>query len=139
MTARHDQEVVVLFIDLDDFKAVNDLHGHRAGDEVLRAVATRLEAALRPEDLIARYGGDEFAVLLAGMAIEDALEVGQRLADTGRSPIRLGELEIRVGISVGATSSRPGDGIDSVVDRADRAMYRAKHTGGGHLEVDLAS
>lgn len=137
LAARHGDEVAVLFIDLDDFKVVNDVHGHVAGDAVLRAVASRLQSVLRPEDLIARYGGDEFAVLLAGVGIDGAHEVGQRLVDTGRAPVPLGDGEIRVGVSVGVTQSRPGDGIDSVVDRADRAMYRSKHAGGGHVQVQL--
>ncbi len=136
LSARQDNEVAVLFIDLDHFKAVNDEFGHLAGDTVLRRVAARLQAALRPEDLIARYGGDEFAVLLAGMGLDGALEVGRRLVESGRAPISVDGTEIYVGVSVGLTLTRPGDEIDSVIGRADRAMYRAKNAGGGHVEVE---
>lgn len=135
LARREPEQTSILFADLDGFKDVNDRHGHLAGDEALRVVASRLASALRPEDLIARYGGDEFAVLLAGIGTDGATVVGSRLVDVARRPVTIGTEQVQIGVSVGIATSRHHDDVDAIIDRADRAMYRAKHAGGGRVEV----
>jgi diguanylate cyclase (GGDEF)-like protein/PAS domain S-box-containing protein len=121
----------VLFVDLDDFKVVNDTLGHRDGDELLIGVATRLRASLRPGDMLARLGGDEFTLLLEGVAAErEAVVVAERVADVLRAPFRLAGRELfatpSVGIAfAGAAGARP----DDLLRAADMAMYAAKRRG----------
>jgi diguanylate cyclase (GGDEF)-like protein len=129
--------VVLLSIDLDDFKLVNDGLGHAAGDELLRQLAQRLDAVRRSADLLARQGGDEFILLVelpgrAGAAAT-AAAIGQRIAEALEPPFVLGDAELRIGASVGA-ALYPGDAPDaeSLHRYADSAMYRAKETGGGY-------
>jgi diguanylate cyclase (GGDEF)-like protein/PAS domain S-box-containing protein len=126
------EHVAVLLLDLDGFKGVNDRLGHQAGDEVLQAVARRLRNCARTEDLVARYGGDEFAVLLVGVERdEDVQRVGERLVVALREPFSIdGEL-VQIGGSVGYAfgfaSARP----DDLLQHADRALYAAKAAGKG--------
>ena len=125
----------VLFIDLDHFKPVNDDHGHLAGDKVLVEVADRLAGAVRPGDLVARIGGDEFAVLCERLAGPDDVEVvADRLLDVVRPPIAvpLGPEEwVEVGASIGLTELGHGEPAEAVMARADRALREAKGLGRG--------
>jgi diguanylate cyclase (GGDEF)-like protein len=126
--------VAVLFVDVDDFKVVNDSLGHGAGDRLLRAVGQRLSEALRPEDVVARFGGDEFTVLVADVAgADDALRVAGRLADHLRPPIVLDGESRFVSASVGLAVAGAGPGAvgdaDSLLQDADAAMYQAKERG----------
>jgi diguanylate cyclase (GGDEF)-like protein len=130
-----EQPSAVLFVDLDGFKPVNDVHGHAAGDDALQQIARRITSALRPADLVARYGGDEFAVLLEHADSDFARQVGERLVDAVREPLELAATSIEVGASVGVALTWPGDDVDSLVARADRAMYAAKRGGGCRVEV----
>jgi diguanylate cyclase (GGDEF)-like protein/PAS domain S-box-containing protein len=130
--------IAVLFGDLDDFKTINDSLGHGAGDEVLIEVARRLAATVRPEDTAARFGGDEFAVLLEGIVTEaDATEVAERVLDSFRRPIQLDEAEVFVRTSIGiaivpgAEQSTPAE----LLRNADVAMYIAKRDGKGGYRV----
>lgn len=127
----------VLFVDLDHFKQVNDLHGHRAGDEVLIEVARRLESVLRPGDTVARLGGDEFGVLLANvLGAELAVHVAERILHLVSQPIRIGRNELVVNTSIGiATSEGHYESAASIIDDADLAMYRAKSQGRSRYEV----
>ncbi|MEZ5143763.1 MAG: diguanylate cyclase [Acidimicrobiales bacterium] len=127
----------LLFIDLDDFKAVNDTYGHAAGDAVLRAVARRVQAAVRTDDRVGRLGGDEFLAVLQGVAdTEVAGATADRMLRLLDQPIRFGDLELRVRASVGVATA--GDDEDltftTFIDRADRAMYRAKQAGGDQFQ-----
>jgi diguanylate cyclase (GGDEF)-like protein len=129
--------VAVLLVDLDDFKVVNDSLGHGAGDRLLSGVAERLCRVLRPGDVIARFGGDEFTVLLPGIANEAyALQVARRLADALRDPLVLDGERRYVTASIGVSFSGPGDDDPQALLRdADAAMYRAKETGKSRCEV----
>jgi diguanylate cyclase (GGDEF)-like protein/PAS domain S-box-containing protein len=125
--ARTGETTGVLFLDLDGFKAVNDLHGHLVGDSVLRTVATRLVAAVRPSDTVARLGGDEFVVVVEG-ASEDAVALlAGRLRETVTAPMPLGDLDLNVGVSIGVALSTGGDADPaSLLAQADRGMYDDK-------------
>jgi diguanylate cyclase (GGDEF)-like protein len=125
----------VLFVDLDDFKDVNDSLGHAAGDELLRVVARRLVDTLRPSDLVARLGGDEFAILIDDL-VEPALGmvVAERVVTALAEPIMLGKLSIHVGASVGMALRHPRSTLDGLMREADVAMYAAKGKGKNRVE-----
>jgi diguanylate cyclase (GGDEF)-like protein/PAS domain S-box-containing protein len=128
--------VAVLFLDLDGFKAVNDAGGHAVGDELLVQAARRLEHAVRVGDTVARFGGDEFAALLAGDASPQAIrEIAERLLATLSAPYRIGGQEVRVAASIGIAFSTPGIDPAELMRNADLAMYRAKSGGKGRVEV----
>ena len=116
----------VLFCDLDGFKVVNDVHGHAVGDAVLAEVAARLQAVAGADDVVARFGGDEFVVLSPGCAEDEVAELADRVRSRVTAPVPTVAGALRVGVSVGGTVGRPGDAPDEVVARADRAMYGAK-------------
>ena len=118
----------VLFIDLDNFKAVNDGLGHSAGDWLLIEVANRLQLCLRPADTVARLGGDEFAVLLDDEAA-DAEEIAERILQHFRHPFTVQGTDIVVTMSIGIASLLPQQGADDVLRNADLALYRAKGEG----------
>ncbi len=137
-TSRHpDDSFAVLFLDLDRFKDVNDNLGHFAGDELLRAVARRLEACLRPEDTVARLSGDEFAILLESIAeTSDAGRVAERIEEALSFPINLGGAEITTSVSMGiVTSTLAQDQPEQLLRSADMAMYRAKAAGRARYEM----
>ena len=120
--------VSVLFIDLDDFKSVNDRLGHAAGDELLRIVADRIRASLRPGDTAARLGGDEFAVLIENLHdSEDVLRVADRIGRALLSPVNLRGADVVIAASIGHSTARgPGRQTDDLLREADQAMYDAK-------------
>lgn len=121
--------VAVLFFDLDHFKALNDRHGHAAGDKALVAVAAALRQELRPSDLLGRYGGEEFVALLQGVDKENAMQIATRLCR------RVHRLDVHVStsdmltVSIGVAMRTPADNVQSLVERADAAMYSAKLAG----------
>ncbi|HUZ30216.1 MAG TPA: EAL domain-containing protein [Solirubrobacteraceae bacterium] len=136
---RHGRSLAVLFLDLDHFKRVNDGLGHTTGDEVLLAVAQRLSGCLRSEDTLARFGGDEFVVLLP--EIEDAQGwrvVVERIREALRAPLSLDERQIMVSVSIGVAlggTHEPGKDAQALVRDADLAMYAAKQSGPGRETV----
>ena len=128
---RDDQRVALLFVDLDDFKRVNDSLGHAAGDDLLKQVAARLGAAVRADDTVSRLGGDEFTVIIERLARdEDAVHVAAKILEQSARPYRLGAREVYVTASVGiAIYPRDGTTADALLMNADAAMYRAKENG----------
>jgi diguanylate cyclase (GGDEF)-like protein/PAS domain S-box-containing protein len=132
--------VGILFLDLDHFKLINDSIGHHAGDELLQAVAPRLRAHLRPGDIVARFGGDEFGILVDRLTDEEeALTIADRVAGAFSEPYSMGGADHFVTASIGIAVARPtgGEPVDAelLIRDADAAMYRAKERGRGRCEV----
>ena len=119
----------MLYLDLDDFKPVNDSIGHAAGDEVLREVARRIQAAVRGDDHVGRIGGDEFAVICPGLDRAGARHVARRLLESIEEPIVLGIGTVSIGVSIGVAMSGRGMGCQELLGRADEALYQAKAQG----------
>ncbi len=132
----HGEQVGLLFLDLDRFKVVNDGLGHAAGDLLLVQVAIRLRDIMRPEDLVARIGGDEFVVLVRGADPALIADVSDRVLQALSQPIDLASgAEIVAGASIGVAIGGPGDTADHVMRDADTAMYAAKSAGGGRVHI----
>ncbi|HUP47146.1 MAG TPA: EAL domain-containing protein [Thermoanaerobaculia bacterium] len=139
--ARHHYKLAVLFLDVDRFKGINDSLGHTMGDRLLRTVATRIRGAVREEDTVARFGGDEFTVLIHIIGkIEDGGKIAQKTLDSLKAPILIDEREFVVTSSVGI-SVYPIDGTDgeTLIRNADTAMYRSKELGGNTYQYYAAS
>jgi diguanylate cyclase (GGDEF)-like protein len=131
----HDVAVAILFIDVDDFKIVNDSLGHQVGDALLVSVAGRLRHCVRPQDVVARLGGDEFAVLLPeAHDREQARVVAARILQAFEAPVRAGEELVSVKLSVGIADSREGADDHQLIRAADVAMYQAKAKGKARFE-----
>ncbi len=127
--AQHDTEpLCLMMIDVDGFKTFNDHYGHIAGDRVLAAVASALRRHLRPTDLIARYGGDEFAVLLPGSKINRVQQTAERLRER-LNKSAVDDLHAPVTLSIGIADATQNDDLHSLMERADAAMYDAKLAG----------
>jgi len=129
--------VQVLFLDLDDFKDVNDHLGHRAGDAALVEVADRLRHCTRPLDICARLGGDEFAVVLQSTTADEATIIAQRMVHALSAPVVVEGRAVRVGASVGVATAIVGVDLDDLVHQADVAMYAAKANGKGQVQAFL--
>ena len=128
---RYNFPVSLAIIDLDHFKVINDSHGHRAGDEVLKALAALLQATSRDDDIPCRYGGEEFVVLLPGMQLDIARKRAEQWREAfGKLPIRAGVAEIRATMSVGlACFPDHATSAEALIDAADKALYQAKSAG----------
>ena len=140
MAKRGGTRLAVLFLDIDQFKKINDTYGHVIGDEVLQLVARRLEASVRASDTVSRFGGDEFLVLLTEISqASDAALVAVTMLAAIAAPSRVNEGTVRLSASIGI-AIYPGDGTDAatLISRADDAMYRAKRQGGGGFAHALA-
>ena len=130
-----ESSLAVLFLDLDDFKAVNDSLGHSAGDEMLVAVGRRLVRALRPADTAARLGGDEFAILLENAGAEAPEAVAARLLKAFEQPFTIQTKEVQMHASIGITLDTPASSPEELLRNADLAMYVAKQRGKGRYEL----
>ena len=137
---REGTQPVVMLLDLDKFKEVNDTLGHHRGDELLKLVGPRIAGVLRSSDTVARLGGDEFAVLLPAAPDADAgAEVGQKILEALERPFAVGGAELELGASLGiACFPEHGEDVDTLMQRADMAMYVAKGTRSGHELFDEA-
>lgn len=142
--AQEGQSIAVLMVDMDHFKQINDRYGHAQGDAVLQAFALQAHKALRPEDLVGRMGGEEFAIVLPRTTHEQALRVAQRLCELMRQQVFQvnPQQEIRITVSIGlyaATESVPSDSLEALLSRADQALYRAKNSGRNQVQSYDAS
>lgn len=129
---RHQTALSLLMLDLDYFKKINDTQGHLAGDAVLAMVASQLSRAVRNEDVVARFGGEEIAVVLRAINLENAMHMGDRLRRLVEGTIiPFDGKELRVTVSIGAAGypTTPAKTPDQLVEAADKALYRAKHAG----------
>jgi len=133
---RSRQLVAVMFLDLDNFKNVNDSMGHAAGDRLLQAAAQRLVKSTRPSDTVARLGGDEFAILLEGITtVDDVERIAAAITQSFNSPLLLDGGETPMSASVGVAFSQPDNDTDQLLRNADIAMYKAKAAGKGRFVV----
>ncbi len=133
---RSGSDVALLFLDVDDFKTINDSLGHTAGDELLVQIAERLRLGLRSADTPARLGGDEFALLLEDThGAEGAGRAAERVLDDLARPVSLGETVVQVRVSIGIVVARPGQTPDELLRNADVAMYWAKRRGGHRYQL----
>ena len=133
---RHGRSVSFLMVDIDHFKRINDRYGHAAGDEVLREVARRIFAACRTSDVVGRYGGEEFLLLLPETFADDAITTGNKIRRVlSEEPVKCGDLRIAVTASVGVAELDPGMKTAELYEAADRALYRAKELGRNRTEL----
>jgi len=131
---------IVAMIDLDRFKAVNDTHGHEAGDELLKSVATRILDELEGRHLVARLGGDEFAILFeAGCGAADATRAAERIVVALERPFIIGPNTVTISASIGLAASVHGDTVRSLARRADERLYDVKRGGRGYVAHDNAA
>jgi len=140
-TARNNEELAVLFIDLDGFKAINDNYGHKVGDELLKEVALRISRKLRKSDVVARVGGDEFVILLSGAVTPKSVAtIAKSLVDLVSIPVQLSSGIVQVSSSIGI-SFYPADGlsVEALVVNADEAMYQVKQRGRNNWGVYVGS
>jgi len=137
-TQRRGQHLAVVFIDLDGFKAVNDTHGHEAGDHLLITLAERMKGALRDGDILARLGGDEFVAVLIDLAdVDDSAPMLNRLLAAAAQPVHLGQARLQVSASLGVTFYPQVQELepDQLMRQADQAMYQAKQSGKNRFHV----
>ncbi|GAA6132109.1 GGDEF domain-containing protein [Halopseudomonas sabulinigri] len=134
---RYGGQLLLVVLDVDHFKSINDRFGHLAGDKVLRLIATQLSRRLRKTDYIGRFGGEEFVVLMPGTSLEQgAIALEELRAGIEASPFHFKNAPVPVTISIGYTQFCQGDTLDDVFDRADKAMYRAKDQGRNRIVQD---
>ena len=127
--------LAILFIDLDDFKPINDELGHNAGDQLLTMIAQRFQSAIRRSDTVARFGGDEFVLLLSGGELDEATaaQVAEKTFKALEKPFSIDGHLIRIGCSIGISLyPRDGSSVEELIAEADRAMYVAKQSGTNH-------
>ncbi len=127
--------LALLFIDLDGFKQINDLHGHRAGDQVLKAVGTHLRHLVRRQDLVGRISGDEFLMITQVRDPASAQGMALRILERLRQPMRFKEVRFTANASIGIAVAEPGQASETLLENADMAMYAAKQSGSGRFVV----
>ena len=132
--------LVVYFIDLDGFKRINDQYGHAFGDQVLAAVGARIQGAIRPDDMVVRWGGDEFIVVFENVHEPDlVIELAARLIRIITAPLQFNaehSIEVVLGVSIGIAIGTDGKtSIPDLIDQADRAMYQAKKSGENNIHI----
>jgi len=136
MSRRHLQPLSLLMLDIDHFKRINDNHGHSAGDEVLKAVAAAIKSQLRNVDMVFRFGGEEFLILLSNTGREAAALVGERLRFATQAKEYLADgKSVELTVSLGCSTLLPGESAESLLRRADSALYVAKREGRNRLSM----
>lgn len=136
MARRHQLPLSLLMLDIDHFKRINDSYGHSTGDEVLKAVAASIKAQLRNVDMVFRFGGEEFLILLSNTGREAAAMVGERLRHAAQAQeYRADERSIELTVSLGCSTLLPGESAESLLRRADSALYVAKREGRNRLAM----
>ncbi|MDZ4202939.1 MAG: GGDEF domain-containing protein [Gallionella sp.] len=134
--AESSSPTAVMVADIDHFKRVNDTYGHLVGDTTLKMVARSMAKHLRPHDLLVRYGGEEFAMLLPDTSSEDARAIAERLRTSiAGSQVENGEQPFRVTISIGIAPALKEEPVDALIGKADQALYRAKELGRNRVEM----
>ncbi|MEI2415220.1 biofilm regulation diguanylate cyclase SiaD [Orrella sp. JC864] len=137
MVAAGGSAYAIAMIDVDHFKSVNDRYGHEAGDRVLVEIAQALAARLKGDELCARWGGEEFVLILPATTLEDARTLAENLRSHLRTvPLPIADQSLWLTISVGVAHYEPGENFSAAIDRADRALYRAKQLGRDRVEID---
>ena len=127
---RDGARLAILFLDLDRFKSINDTHGHAVGDQVLVQVARRIRSQVRANDVVARLGGDEFIVALPAVkSVDDAHKIAAKIHESFTEELPIRDASLTVSVSIGLTLAEAGEDPDTVLERADRALYRAKGAG----------
>jgi diguanylate cyclase (GGDEF)-like protein len=133
---RYGEQISLIMVDIDNLKLVNDHYGHRAGDRVLKEVSKRIKDAIRQIDTAARYGGDEFAIILPNTSLSDAIVVAERMVSVvAESPVVWRKDEISISISVGLGQYDAEDTPDDITSRSDKALYSAKQAGKNTFKV----
>ena len=136
MARRHQQPLSLLMLDIDHFKRVNDSHGHAAGDQILKAVATSIKNQLRNVDMVFRFGGEEFLILLSNTSREAAAMVGERLRYSSQmADYQVEGKQIELTVSLGCSTLLPAESADSLLRRADSALYVATREGRNRLAM----
>ncbi len=137
-SVRQSTSLAVLMCDIDYFKRINDSHGHPAGDAVLKEVARRMQAAIRPYDAVGRFGGEEFLVLCPGTDAAGGAALGRRLREiVASTPVATGRAAIDVTLSIGVSARvfESAAEVDQIISEADTALYVAKHNGRNRVEI----
>ena len=136
LSRRHLQPLSLLMLDIDHFKRINDTHGHSAGDDVLKAVAASIKNQLRNVDMVFRFGGEEFLILLSNTSREAAALVGERLRNAAQAEEYVADgRSIELTVSLGCSTLLPGESAESLLRRADNALYVAKREGRNRLAM----
>jgi len=136
LKTRHSQSLSMIFIDVDDFKGVNDTYGHDVGDKVLKKITEVLKSTLRETDYIARWGGEEFAILLVETQLEDARLIAEQLrGHIEKSTLLVKQTNINVTISLGVAQANDEDNVDTLFKRVDTTLYQAKSKGKNQVAV----
>ena len=135
-TRRYSGPISLIMIDVDNLKKINDTHGHHAGDKVIREISRKIKACIRHIDTAARYGGDEFAVILPNTSLADALVVAERMVGSvSESPIRWQREQISLSISVGVGEYDGQSNPEDITNRSDQALYMAKQAGKNTVKI----
>jgi len=137
---RYGEQISMIMVDIDNLKHINDHYGHRVGDKVIKEVSVRIQESIRQIDTAARYGGDEFAIVLPNTSITDAAVVAQRMvAVVSTRPVICNKEEIPLSISVGLGQYDPDDTPDDITSRTDKALYAAKQAGKNTFKISPAA